>query len=145
MLESLLAAKRGNGREEALPRQAFLLRRAYGGQDGGQAQKTQGRGPRVGACSVTGWHYFLVSSITMTAITLTSKGQATIPKQIRDLLGVKPSGRITFEVRDGEVILRALGNPAGMLSAYARARPGRGVAASIGRHLARRDVRSHAD
>ncbi|MEY4686242.1 MAG: prlF antitoxin for toxin YhaV toxin [Verrucomicrobiota bacterium] len=81
----------------------------------------------------------------MTAITLTSKGQATIPKQIRDLLGVKPSGRITFEVRDGEVILRALGNPAGMLSAYARARPGRGVAASIGRHLARRDVRSHAD
>ena len=53
----------------------------------------------------------------MTAITLTSKGQATIPKQIRDLLGVKPSGRITFEVRDGEVILRALGNPAGMLSA----------------------------
>mgnify|MGYP003338723609 CR=1 FL=1 len=80
----------------------------------------------------------------MTAITITSKGQATIPKQIRDLLGVKPRGKITFEVRDGEVVLRALGNPAGMLSAYARVKHGRTESASIGRHLAKRDLRSHA-
>ncbi len=80
----------------------------------------------------------------MTAITLTSKGQATIPKQIRDLLGVKPRGQITFEVRDGEVVLRALGNPAGMLSSYARLKHGRTVAASIGRHLGKQDDRSRA-
>jgi AbrB family looped-hinge helix DNA binding protein len=78
----------------------------------------------------------------MTAITLSSRGQATIPKQIRQLLGVKPGGQIFFEVRDGEVILRALGNPAGMLAAYARLKPGRTVAASIGRHLGKRDDRS---
>ncbi|MEN9812506.1 MAG: prlF antitoxin for toxin YhaV toxin, partial [Verrucomicrobiota bacterium] len=47
----------------------------------------------------------------MTAIALSAKGQATIPKPIRDLLGLKPGGRVTFEVRGEEVVLRAVGNP----------------------------------
>jgi len=37
---------------------------------------------------------------------LTSKGQATIPKEIRDYLDLKPGDRILFVQQDGEVILR---------------------------------------
>jgi antitoxin PrlF len=39
--------------------------------------------------------------------TLTSKGQTTIPKEIRDSLGMKPGDRMTFTVLpDGIVLLR---------------------------------------
>jgi len=40
--------------------------------------------------------------------TLTSKGQTTIPKDIRDGLGLKPGDRITFTMMpDGTVRMRA--------------------------------------
>lgn len=40
--------------------------------------------------------------------TLTNKGQTTIPKEIRDSLGMKPGDRITFTLMpDGTVIMRA--------------------------------------
>lgn len=80
----------------------------------------------------------------MTSITLTSKGQATIPKQIRDLLGVKPRGRIAFEVRGSEVVLRAVDNPAGMLAAYAQVKHRRSASQSVGQHLASQDGKTHA-
>ena len=42
-----------------------------------------------------------------TTATLTSKGQTTIPKEIRDSLGMKPGDRMTFTLMpDGTVILR---------------------------------------
>ena len=37
---------------------------------------------------------------------LTSKGQTTIPKEIRDYLGLAPGDCILFIQRDGEIILR---------------------------------------
>jgi antitoxin PrlF len=44
------------------------------------------------------------------AATLTSKGQTTIPKEIRDSLGIKPGDRMTFTLMpDGTVILRVKG------------------------------------
>lgn len=47
--------------------------------------------------------------------TLTSKGQVTIPKQIRDALNLVPGCSVDFTVnRDGEVVIRKAG-----------ARPGR--------------------
>ena len=36
---------------------------------------------------------------------VTSKGQMTIPKMIRDYLGISAGDRLTFIIRDGEVIL----------------------------------------
>jgi AbrB family looped-hinge helix DNA binding protein len=43
-----------------------------------------------------------------TEATLTSKGQVTIPKEIRDTLRMKPGNRITFTLLpDGTVIMRA--------------------------------------
>ena len=42
-----------------------------------------------------------------TAATLTSKGQTTIPKEIRDSLGIKPGDRMTFTLMpDGTVVMR---------------------------------------
>jgi antitoxin PrlF len=38
--------------------------------------------------------------------TLTSKGQVTIPKAIRDELGLKPHDKIAFSIRDGVATLR---------------------------------------
>ena len=39
--------------------------------------------------------------------TLTSKGQTTIPKEIRDELGIKPGDRMTFTLMpDSTVIMR---------------------------------------
>lgn len=43
----------------------------------------------------------------MVAATLTSKGQTTIPKEIRDFLGIGPGDKLDFVVEsDGRVILR---------------------------------------
>ena len=42
-----------------------------------------------------------------TDATLTSKGQTTIPKEIRDSLGMKPGYRMTFtQMPDGTVLMR---------------------------------------
>ena len=41
---------------------------------------------------------------------ITSKGQVTIPKKIREFLGVKPGGAVDFEpTTDGRVVLVAAG------------------------------------
>ena len=38
--------------------------------------------------------------------TVTSKGQVTIPKEIRNFLKIKPSDKVNFEVENGRVILK---------------------------------------
>ena len=55
-----------------------------------------------------------------TDATLTGKGQTTIPKEIRDSLGMKPGDRMTFTLMpDSTVIMRVKGKSvtelAGML------------------------------
>jgi len=41
------------------------------------------------------------------ATTVTTKGQVTIPKEVRDLLGIAPGSSVTFEMADdGRVVLR---------------------------------------
>ncbi len=44
--------------------------------------------------------------------TVTSKGQVTVPKSIRDYLGLKAGSAVTFERRpDGEIVLRPSKRP----------------------------------
>lgn len=45
------------------------------------------------------------------ATRVTSKGQVTIPKRVRDVLGVKRGDRVEFVVEDGCVVLISLGKP----------------------------------
>ena len=60
-----------------------------------------------------------------TDATFTSKGQTTIPKEIRDALGMKPGGRVTFTLMpDATVVMRVKGKSvtelAGMLQQKGR-------------------------
>lgn len=41
----------------------------------------------------------------MSRSTLTSKGQITLPKDVREHLGVDVGDRLNFQIRDGEVIV----------------------------------------
>jgi AbrB family looped-hinge helix DNA binding protein len=42
------------------------------------------------------------------ATTITTKGQVTIPKALRDYLGLKPGSRVAFEIDEaGRVVVRA--------------------------------------
>lgn len=45
------------------------------------------------------------------ATNLTSKGQVTVPKRIRDYLGLKPGAPVTFERLAGGVIALRAANP----------------------------------
>jgi AbrB family looped-hinge helix DNA binding protein len=38
------------------------------------------------------------------------KGQAVIPKEIRELMGIKPGSEVVFEVRGDDVIVKPLNN-----------------------------------
>ena len=55
---------------------------------------------------------------------LTSKGQVTVPKSVRDYLGLKPGTAVIFErLPSGEVVLRAARRkPKAHPSAFARLR-----------------------
>ncbi|MCC6946774.1 MAG: AbrB/MazE/SpoVT family DNA-binding domain-containing protein [Bradyrhizobiaceae bacterium] len=53
--------------------------------------------------------------------TMTSKGQVTIPKKLRDYLGLKPGAAVEFELADdGQVVLKSARRP--RKSALARLR-----------------------
>lgn len=65
----------------------------------------------------------------MPTSTLTSKGQITIPKEVRERLGVQEGDRIVFQFdKQGRVVLRPesrdpLGNLLGLLRHRAKDRP----------------------
>ena len=42
----------------------------------------------------------------MTTSTITSKGQTTIPRAVRSSLGLEPQQQVSYEVKQGYVILR---------------------------------------
>jgi AbrB family looped-hinge helix DNA binding protein len=56
-------------------------------------------------------------------VTVTRKGQVTIPKQVRDRLGINPGSKIDFEVaEDGRAFLRRVGKRAVKPSRFERMR-----------------------
>jgi len=47
-----------------------------------------------------------------TTVTVTSKGQATIPKEFREKLHIDTPGRVRFvETEDGEIVIRPVERP----------------------------------
>jgi antitoxin PrlF len=54
------------------------------------------------------------------ATSMTVKGQVTIPKRFRDLLGLKPGDRVDFVFDEkGQVLVRRAGGPAPSISSTA--------------------------
>jgi antitoxin PrlF len=45
--------------------------------------------------------------------TVTSKGQVTIPKRVRDAAGLRPGSKVEFAYRHGEVTLTPVRKPTG--------------------------------
>lgn len=43
----------------------------------------------------------------MSTAMITSKGQTTIPKRVRDALKLKPGDRVEFNLQDGQAVMRA--------------------------------------
>ncbi len=63
------------------------------------------------------------------AATVTSKGQVTIPKRIREALGIKPGSRVEFFLEDDHLVVELAGAGAvetsgGALRKYARRKAG---------------------
>jgi len=44
----------------------------------------------------------------MNVATITQKGQATIPAKVRKALGLHPGDKISFEITDGDVIVKKI-------------------------------------
>ncbi len=60
--------------------------------------------------------------------TVTSKGQITIPKRVRDLLGISPGSKVDFErAPDGRIVLVKLGKKAPSRFAKLRGSAGTGM------------------
>lgn len=61
--------------------------------------------------------------MTMPVSTMTSKGQITLPKEVRDYLHAQPGTQIRFTIREnGEIVLKAVNRSVrdlkGMLAPY---------------------------
>ncbi len=60
--------------------------------------------------------------------TVTSKGQVTIPKRVRDLMGLKPGSTVDFErAPDGRIVLVKSGKKMPSRFARLRGRAGKGL------------------
>jgi len=60
--------------------------------------------------------------------TVTSKGQVTIPKRVRDLLGIGPGSKVDFEpAADGRVVLVKSGKKVPSRFAKLRGSAGKGL------------------
>ena len=57
--------------------------------------------------SYAAWLY-LVAGILRLKSRLGPKGQAVIPKEIRELMGIRPGSEVMFEVRGDEVVVKPL-------------------------------------
>ena len=57
------------------------------------------------------------------AVTVTRKGQVTIPKPVRDRLGIKPGSKLDFDIADdGRAYLRTVGKARVQPSRFERMR-----------------------
>jgi antitoxin PrlF len=63
----------------------------------------------------------------MVLATMTSKGQTTIPKEIRDYLNLRTGDEIAFYIQDGNVLIKPMTGDVrelrGCLKKYASSRP----------------------
>ena len=75
---------------------------------------------------------------------VTSKGQVTVPKEIRDALGIRVGDSLVFEVEDGGARVRADRKPVSFADYEGAWREGEGLTwEEINAHV--REMRGHED
>ncbi len=76
------------------------------------------------------------------AATVTAKGQVTIPKPVRDLLGIKPGNMVDFQrAPDGRVVLVKIGGkPRPSRLARLRGHAGKGLSTDANLAMTRGEV-----
>lgn len=75
---------------------------------------------------------------------VTSKGQVTIPKEVREALGVREGDSLLFEVEDGAARIRALRQPVSFADYAGAWREGKGMTMEeVNAHI--RELRGHDD
>lgn len=63
------------------------------------------------------------AGMCMATTTMTSKGRITVPKEVRDSLGIGPGSKVIFQVTPmGYVVLRPLNAPATLPKPFASVR-----------------------
>jgi AbrB family looped-hinge helix DNA binding protein len=81
-----------------------------------------------------------------TTVTVTSKGQATIPKEFRDKLHIDAPGRVRFvETEDGDVVIRPVKRPSELRGALASEDEREQSATELLRQERKRDERTAAE
>lgn len=63
------------------------------------------------------------------AVTMTQKGQITIPVAIRNMLGLVPSSRLIFSIEEKRIVARPINND--VLSLYGSVKKGRNQSPNI--------------
>ena len=78
----------------------------------------------------------------MTESTITDKGQTTVPKKVRDALGIKPRQRLQWNVaKDGTVVVRPEPSPLALFGSLKSRRKFPGIQeekAAMRKHVASR-------
>lgn len=62
----------------------------------------------------------VIAVMRVTALTISKKGQITLPAEVRRRLGLEPRSRVELEVRGDEVVLRRLGTVAELHGIFAQ-------------------------
>ena len=58
--------------------------------------------------SALGWDTKAIGERVMEVATLTAKGQVTVPKAVREALGLRQGDQLSWELEDGSVRVRAI-------------------------------------
>ena len=69
--------------------------------------------------------------------TLSTKGQVTIPKDIRDALGIRPGDKVRFDLQGGERAVLPKAEPSKMTDILGRLGPSREFGVAFQRRLRR--------
>ncbi|MDB5037772.1 MAG: AbrB family transcriptional regulator [Bacteriovoracaceae bacterium] len=62
--------------------------------------------------------YYFVSNTFYMSTTVTQKGQVTIPKEIRDFLGIRPGQKVSFQIEGDHAVVKKGEQPIGIVERW---------------------------
>ena len=81
-------------------------------------------------CRYNPYQVLLLRPLIMSAVSVTSKGQVTIPKRVRDALGIAAGSKVEFSIKGAEARLTLVRK-----GAYSKVEDGAGILKYSGRRI----------